>query len=198
MTTTDLTDAQAVTAKLRSNAQGGAVSQPHASRADEGPQVNITNWWPDLQAVPKNQPWDSTRPLAERTQSKRLAWPIENPGDVFDWGKRSTDGFAAWIRAETIPADVREAIGVTGQKGEMLTVIFVLAPLGGQSGGGDRNLVALVKPRTVYDPGATRMTPLMIVELGCDHAMRQTNLGRCYNRYDCTKCSYTYTVDSGD
>ena len=26
----------------------------------------------------------------------------------------------------------------------------------------------------------------------------RTNLGNCYNRYTCTKCGITYTVDSSD
>ena len=35
-------------------------------------------------------------------------------------------------------------------------------------------------------------------DYGCSHSMKRTNLGRCYNRYDCDKCDYSYTVDSGD
>jgi len=33
----------------------------------------------------------------------------------------------------------------------------------------------------------------------CDHEVKHTrNLGRCYNEYQCTKCGWTYAVDSSD
>jgi len=35
-------------------------------------------------------------------------------------------------------------------------------------------------------------------DYGCSHSMKRTNLGRCYNKYACEKCDYSYTVDSGD
>jgi hypothetical protein len=35
-------------------------------------------------------------------------------------------------------------------------------------------------------------------DYGCVHKMERTNLGRCYNRYTCEKCGYSYEVDSGD
>jgi len=34
---------------------------------------------------------------------------------------------------------------------------------------------------------------------GCDHDYQHsTNLGNCYNRYECTKCGFTKDVDSSD
>ena len=36
-------------------------------------------------------------------------------------------------------------------------------------------------------------------EFGCHHEYTHVkNLGRCYNRYQCTKCGRTMDVDSGD
>lgn len=32
----------------------------------------------------------------------------------------------------------------------------------------------------------------------CEHEFKTTNVGRCLNRYDCTKCGYSETIDSGD
>lgn len=35
-------------------------------------------------------------------------------------------------------------------------------------------------------------------DFGCAHEMERFALGRCYNRYTCKKCGYSYEVDSGD
>lgn len=35
-------------------------------------------------------------------------------------------------------------------------------------------------------------------DFGCSHEMERFGLGRCYNRYTCKKCGYSYEVDSGD
>lgn len=32
----------------------------------------------------------------------------------------------------------------------------------------------------------------------CTHEYTTTNLGRCYNRYTCKHCGYSYSIDSGD
>lgn len=32
----------------------------------------------------------------------------------------------------------------------------------------------------------------------CDHEFKSQNLGRCYNKYTCTKCGRFYTIDSSD
>lgn len=34
--------------------------------------------------------------------------------------------------------------------------------------------------------------------LGCLHEFEGHNAGRCYVRYVCKHCSYTYSIDSGD
>lgn len=33
---------------------------------------------------------------------------------------------------------------------------------------------------------------------GCEHEYAQETLGRCYNKYTCKKCGYSYEVDSSD
>lgn len=33
---------------------------------------------------------------------------------------------------------------------------------------------------------------------GCDHDLKETNLGGFLHKYTCTKCGYTYTTDSSD
>lgn len=32
----------------------------------------------------------------------------------------------------------------------------------------------------------------------CTHEYTTTNLGRCYRRYNCKHCGYSYSIDSGD
>lgn len=32
----------------------------------------------------------------------------------------------------------------------------------------------------------------------CDHSFKETNISNCYNKYTCTKCGASYTVDSSD
>lgn len=32
----------------------------------------------------------------------------------------------------------------------------------------------------------------------CTHEFIETNIGRCYNRYDCVHCRHSYKVDSSD
>lgn len=32
----------------------------------------------------------------------------------------------------------------------------------------------------------------------CEHEYAQETLGRCYNKYTCKKCGYSYEVDSSD
>ena len=32
----------------------------------------------------------------------------------------------------------------------------------------------------------------------CEHEYKEANIGRCLNRYSCSKCNHTYTIDSGD
>lgn len=34
--------------------------------------------------------------------------------------------------------------------------------------------------------------------LGCEHTVTGRNAGRCYNIYTCTKCGFSYDIDSGD
>lgn len=34
--------------------------------------------------------------------------------------------------------------------------------------------------------------------LGCEHTVTGRNAGRCYHIYTCTKCGFSYDIDSGD
>lgn len=34
--------------------------------------------------------------------------------------------------------------------------------------------------------------------LGCQHTVTGRTAGRCYNIYTCTKCKFSYDIDSGD
>ena len=65
--------------------------------------------------------------------------------------------------------------------------------VGGQTGGGGRNFSIIVLPYW-GDPAGK----VLEIEIGCKHDMEVTNLGRCYNKYTCTKCEFTYSVDSSD
>ncbi|WP_175878854.1 hypothetical protein [Burkholderia sp. BCC0097] len=37
-----------------------------------------------------------------------------------------------------------------------------------------------------------------VFRFGCNHAMERKNVGNCMNRYTCTKCGFSETVDSSD
>ena len=44
--------------------------------------------------------------------------------------------------------------------------------------------------------GYTKIDPK--TGLGCKHYFTGRTIGRCYNRYTCTKCDSQYDIDSGD
>jgi hypothetical protein len=44
--------------------------------------------------------------------------------------------------------------------------------------------------------GHTRIDPA--TGLGCHHSYVEKNIGRCYHNYTCTKCKYSFDIDSGD
>lgn len=198
MTTTvrSATEREQVELLLTEHAPAASRSPRH-ERQGGGEQVNIYNSWPVLPLVLKGQPWDPAIAADDRDPEKRALWPVTAPLDVYRWGMAATKGFSAWVRMEQMPAEVVAVIGPARNQ-EMRYVDYVLAPLGGQSGGGSRNLMALIRPDHAGYQRPAR--PLYVAELGCTHVLKTTNLGRCYNRYDCTVpgCTYTFNVDSGD
>lgn len=44
--------------------------------------------------------------------------------------------------------------------------------------------------------GHTKIDPA--TGLGCKHTYTERSGGRCYHIYTCTKCGYSYDIDSGD
>lgn len=45
------------------------------------------------------------------------------------------------------------------------------------------------------DSNGWKITPCLIQE--CNHTKKEEKLGKCYHRYTCEKCGFTYKVDSG-
>lgn len=66
---------------------------------------------------------------------------------------------------------------------------------GGQVGGGGPNFSIILVPGNV---GKSASLPIVEIEVGCDHNMHSTTLGRCYYKHACSKCDFSYTVDSSD
>ncbi len=48
----------------------------------------------------------------------------------------------------------------------------------------------------VSGTGTTRVDPA--TGLGCLHTVRSEKRGNCYHVYTCTKCEWSYDIDSGD
>lgn len=44
----------------------------------------------------------------------------------------------------------------------------------------------------------TRNGEILKWTFGCDHAIVGVQAGRCYYKYNCTKCDFGYVIDSGD
>jgi hypothetical protein len=44
--------------------------------------------------------------------------------------------------------------------------------------------------------GYTRIDPT--TGLGCHHTVTSMKAGRCYHIYTCTKCNFSFDIDSGD
>lgn len=88
---------------------------------------------------------------------------------------------------------LRDAAGKPDGKWTHVFIGLMRPPHGGQEGGGNKNLMAIIMPTdNAYTGG------IVTVEVGCDHRFSARNLGRCYNEYRCTECDYYYRVDSSD
>lgn len=46
--------------------------------------------------------------------------------------------------------------------------------------------------------GGLPQQPLLLLARFCNHTYVDEKIGRCLNKYSCTKCGYSYMVDSSD
>ena len=107
-------------------------------------------------------------------------------------------GYKYWMRLEELPAVlrrlVRERDAAAGKDASQGVNVFVCQEsIGGQRHEGTPGWTLLILPHW-YKGGSQ----IIRASAGCDHEFETTNLGRCYNKYACTKCDYVYFVDSGD
>jgi len=52
--------------------------------------------------------------------------------------------------------------------------------------------------RVALNPYRFNEGPVIVFQVGCTHDMNTTQLGNCYYKYTCSKCDYSYSIDSGD
>lgn len=91
----------------------------------------------------------------------------------------------------TIQALIRERDGDI-DRGNWFSAAIYEEPCGGQTQSGPRTHRLYIFPRNM------RNQLLITAKLGCEHDYTETVLGRCYRRYNCQKCGYSFSVDSGD
>lgn len=107
------------------------------------------------------------------------------------------EGYRYWMRLEELPAElrklVRERAAETGKDQQGVNVYVLPERIGGQRHEGTPGWTLLILPHW-YQGGSQ----IIMASAGCQHEFETINLGRCYNKYACTKCDYTYFVDSGD
>ena len=102
-----------------------------------------------------------------------------------------------WMRLEELPTVlrtlVRERDSMTGKQVQGVNVFVAQERIGGQHHEGTPGWTLMILPHW-YQGGSH----VIMASAGCDHRFETTNLGRCYNKYACTKCDYVCFVDSGD
>lgn len=99
-----------------------------------------------------------------------------------------------WVKSEYLPDAVKEVlIKNQGKHLSEVQVAVAYPPVAGQAGGGGENVSLIVLPWWSHENDHA-----VEVEVGCIHEIKGTNLGNCYNRYECVKCGYMYEVDSSD
>lgn len=114
---------------------------------------------------------------------------------VYEMTKRIVSANApTWIvKRSLMPEEIQKMILENSRHYSDLRITAAYPAHGGQSGGGGENVSLIILPWW-----SERDSRMIEIEVGCSHDMVTTNLGRCYNKYSCTKCEYAYTVDSGD
>ena len=120
----------------------------------------------------------------------------ESQHDAFEIADRTgfKESYTYWVDSAGLPQAVKDIlVKNAGRYHHQVQVKLAYPMIGGQSGGGGENVCMIILPWW-SDKNARAIE----IEAGCSHEMQTTNLGRCYNRYSCAKCGYSYTVDSGD
>lgn len=124
---------------------------------------------------------------------------IESQYDAFQLALRcaKVPNSPRWtISSELLPAEAKKIMQENSRSGKLsgsYTAMLSFPAHGGQTGGGGRNFSIVVLPYWGEPAGK-----VLEIEIGCKHDMSVTNLGRCYNKYTCTKCEFSYSVDSSD
>lgn len=119
-----------------------------------------------------------TKGKAKGNHLELTTWPLPNMKQVTEgtfWTWKSH--FSTWIKAEAW-------LGFQLVAGGHVHVFLV--DESEHHGGGFCVVVGMNKVTTYY---SFRL---------CAHEFKGTNLGRCYNRYTCIHCNYSYEVDSSD
>lgn len=97
------------------------------------------------------------------------------------------------VKFDNLPDAAKELMRKNESVLSNCRVTIAYPPIGGQTGGGGENVSLIVLPWWSHENARA-----IEIEVGCNHKMKTTNLGRCYNKYSCVKCGFEYSVDSGD
>ena len=103
------------------------------------------------------------------------------------------------VRFSDLPKELRDLIAERDglpHGSAYYTLAFYEAPCPGQTSTGTPNWNMFLAP--TYRTPQKNQRQFIVGKAGCKHNIETTNLGRCYNRYTCTKCGYSYSVDSSD
>lgn len=124
---------------------------------------------------------------------------IESQYDAFSLAMRCAqvpDAPKWWLETSSLPDEAKEALLMNSRLHTLsssYTAMIAYPEIGGQSGGGGKNLSIIVLPYW-GDPDGT----IIEISVGCKHEMQTTRLGNCYYKYTCSLCGFNYSVDSGD
>lgn len=136
------------------------------------------NKWPDVPAIVE------------------IIRPDGTPKDCFHLGQAiGGSECLRSVRTEWLPEEIKMDIPFADGYMRLHPVSFVWSKrhAGNAGGSGIPNVQGVFHPTWQADYATFNG---LIVELGCAHHFAGTQLGKCWRRSTCTKCGYSFEIDS--